>query len=747
MEPLKIYKTATAIYFSCNHDGVLPNGISLKYHMRTFYEYKYDKLLDKFVPAYKYFYYDRGNKLLYIPVAFLPDLLNWIGNNPYEIIEIPPIPGFAAEFKLAEGIYIRDYQQDLINFLSNPESRFKALDARTGCGKALTHNSRIKIPGGWTTMGEITVGDTVITPDGTTAKVVEKHYQGIKKIWRVVFEDGRYVNCDREHLWAVYITDTTYNFTYEKYNDRIVVETWYLYELLRNGYSVYIDTVQGELESVEPHKPFTTPPYVFGTFIAEESDIDIDEFSLYLYGSYTQRIDILKGIFRIPHSEPLPNTIPFSLNNEKIESLVIELIWSIGGKLNTIVHNNDVKIHIATFPTQSTRVKLKMTQVIIIDILEPCSCIKIDHPNHLFITDNYIITHNTFCAITSASKIGLNTLILTSGLIKQWWKELLAKSTLTKQDIWVIQGADSLKKLLSTEGKYIPKVIIASTRTWFMYATRQKEPYTEFIKYEDFLKLYGIGTKIIDEAHMNFHANLTIDLLTNVQHHIYLSATYERNNKDGARIFNKIFHNDVKYGSHLAKKYTKAYVIGYKLGRELPLKAYTTKEGYNHALFEIAIGRDKNLRYTFLNQTVDRAINEFFIPYRKPGQRCLFICMTTGTMKSIVRHINYKYPQFKVCDFSGDDPDDKITPDIDIIVSTIKKSGTGRDIKNLKICVNLVSYKSPPLIKQVFGRLRELPNEETIFLDFYCREIEHHRNHVEVRHSRYLDIATKVEIW
>ncbi len=741
MEPLKIYKTATAVYFKCSEDGILPNGVSLRYHMRTFYEFKFDRIMNKFVPAYKYVHYDKINKLLYLPVAFLPDLLTWIGTNPYEIIEVPPIVGQPTKFGLADGMTIRDHQTDLVDFLANPAANFKALDASTGCGKALTHNSLIKIPGGWTTMGDIQVGTIVTTPDGNTAEVIGKYYQGAKQPWVVRFEDGRYVECDREHLWSVYIHHKMQS------HERLVLETWQLHELLNTGDLIYIDTVRGESKLAGPDKPFNILPYAFGRTVMEDPYADYTEIAQYLDGSYAQRIDLLKGIFNVPYDKPLPRSVFFPVGNQVLNLFIIELIWSIGGKFDNILNTNTSNLHVAILPQPDERMLVQMTSITIIDRVEPCSCIEVNHPDHLYITNSYIVTHNTFCAITSAGKIGMNTLILTSGLINQWWKELLSKSTLTKQDLWVIQGADSLKKLLDTEGKYKPKVIVASTRTWFMYVTRQKEPYTEFMKYDDFLKMYGIGIKIVDEAHMNFHANLTIDLLTNVQHHLYLSATYERNNKDGARIFNRIFPKEVKYGDHLAKKYTRAYVIGYKLGRELPTKSYVTKEGYNHALFEIAIGRDKNLRYEFYRQTIDRTINEFYLPNRKPGQKCLFICITTGTMKSIARHLGYKFPQLKICEFSADDPDEKITPDIDIIVSTIKKSGTGRDIKNLKVCANLVSYKSQPLIKQVFGRLREIPNEETIFLDFYCKEIEHHRNHVEVRHRRYIDLATQVEIW
>ena len=170
-----------------------------------------------------------------------------------------------------------------------------------------------------------------------------------------------------------------------------------------------------------------------------------------------------------------------------------------------------------------------------------------------------------------------------------------------------------------------------------------------------------------------------------------------------------------------------------------------TKDGYNHALYELHIYRDKPLRDTFLEAVVDRTMREFFLPNRNPGQRCLYLCITTRMLFCLERYFKYRYPNLKVCLFFGDDPDDKITPDVDIILSTIKKSGTGRDISKLKVAVNTVSFKSSPLIKQVFGRLREIPGEETIFVDYYCRELEHHVMHARVRKEKYLSIATRVD--
>lgn len=755
---LKIYKTATAIRVGCSEDGLLSNGVPIGNRMRTFYEYKFDNRTNKFVVAYKYLHYDRLHRELYLPVSFLSDFISWIGSYPYEIVEVPPVESVNTDFALADGVSLRDYQEPLVSFLADKTKRYKALSAFAGSGKMNPHSTKIRVPNGWTTMGDIKVGDSVVTPSGEVATVSGKFPQGKQKIWTVYFEDGRTSDCGAEHLWNIYYSDLDIN-------DRVTLSTSAVQMTMLMGRECYIDMVREESLEASPHIKLSVHPYVAGVEISRHGE-HIPE--IYHQASWKQRLDLLRGLLDNGGSvNTVDSSISYTTTNETLMTGVRRLVWSLGGK--AFLHQEDdtytITIHLRN-PTDAMRSSSEQQQLSdmdtlthtddfmlrIVDIVcnddrqEECSCIMVDHPDHLYIVDDYIVTHNTVCSVATASRIGKPTLIITSGLLSQWWKEILSKSTLKKHEIWFIQGADSLKKLFEAKEEYKPKMIIASTRTFFMYVTRQKLPYIEFPTVDEFVKRFGIGVKIVDEAHMNFHANLTIDLLTNIEHNLYLSATFERSNKDGARIFNKVFPAEVKFGEHLQTKHARACMIGYTLGREIPDRAYLTKEGYNQALYEIHIGRDKNLRYEYYRKVLNTTIEQYYLPNRKPGQKCMFICMTTGTMKGIATHIRYKYPHLNTITFSGDDDDDLITPDVDVVVSTIKKSGTGRDIRGLKVCANLMSFKSSPLSKQVFGRLRPIPDEVPIFLDFYNANIPRHVEHAEVRRQIYMKLATRIDV-
>jgi len=76
-----------------------------------------------------------------------------------------------------------------------------------GYGKAQTLDSKILTPTGWKLMGDIKVGDEVISVDGKPTKVSGIYPQGEKDIYKVTFDDGGSTDCCDEHLWSV--NDTT----------------------------------------------------------------------------------------------------------------------------------------------------------------------------------------------------------------------------------------------------------------------------------------------------------------------------------------------------------------------------------------------------------------------------------------------------------------------------------------------------------------------------------------------------------
>lgn len=71
-------------------------------------------------------------------------------------------------------------------------------------GKALDTATPILTTAGWSTMGEVRVGDEVFHPDGHPTAVTEAHpVRHDRPCYRVTTTDGRSVVVDGEHLWTV----------------------------------------------------------------------------------------------------------------------------------------------------------------------------------------------------------------------------------------------------------------------------------------------------------------------------------------------------------------------------------------------------------------------------------------------------------------------------------------------------------------------------------------------------------------
>ena len=73
----------------------------------------------------------------------------------------------------------------------------------TGSGKATCVNSRVPTPSGWTTMGELTVGDLVLGRNGKPTRVTYLSPVENKNFYIVKLSDGQEIIADYDHQWVV----------------------------------------------------------------------------------------------------------------------------------------------------------------------------------------------------------------------------------------------------------------------------------------------------------------------------------------------------------------------------------------------------------------------------------------------------------------------------------------------------------------------------------------------------------------
>ena len=78
------------------------------------------------------------------------------------------------------------------------------LAARPAMGKALALDTPLATPDGWTTMGEVAVGDLVMGADGRPTRVVAATEVMVDRpCYDVEFSDGSVLVADAEHQWQV----------------------------------------------------------------------------------------------------------------------------------------------------------------------------------------------------------------------------------------------------------------------------------------------------------------------------------------------------------------------------------------------------------------------------------------------------------------------------------------------------------------------------------------------------------------
>lgn len=310
----------------------------------------------------------------------------------------------------------------------------------TGTGKAQPLYSKIRVPNGWKKMGNIKVGDEVLTPQNTVTKVTGVFPQGVREVYRISFEDGRSVECCGKHLWKVHIHKGLESFG----DEWQVLSTESLIEENLDK-DIYIPLCSAIENEVEEHLPLV--PYQLGVSLVKGyawgdqlqilgfDDIELKEkfiYDEYKNGSIETRLNVLRGILDTAGTVCSRTcSVYFSSVSERLAQDVCDVIYSLGGRAKILkkksVHMEDgeyvegslsykVNIdyrNIGDLFSPSKRSELSLssyqrqfqipeTQCMLLKISnieyigdEECQCIMVEDQNHLYLTDNYIVTHNT----------------------------------------------------------------------------------------------------------------------------------------------------------------------------------------------------------------------------------------------------------------------------------------------------------------------------------------------------------------
>ena len=115
------------------------------------------------------------------------------------------IDAIASQGGMARGVPTGFTELDEVTNGLHP-GQMIVIAARPGMGKALKTDTPLPTPTGWTTMGEVRVGDHLIGADGKPTRVVAAtEVMDGRPCYEVEFSDGSVIVADAEHQW---LTDT-----------------------------------------------------------------------------------------------------------------------------------------------------------------------------------------------------------------------------------------------------------------------------------------------------------------------------------------------------------------------------------------------------------------------------------------------------------------------------------------------------------------------------------------------------------
>lgn len=95
------------------------------------------------------------------------------------------------------------YPKHMEFFAKGAQYRERCFMAANRIGKALKHGTRVMVPGGWTAIEDLQVGDLVIGGDGLPTHVVGVYPQGEVDLFAVTFDGRHTVETCAEHRWLI----------------------------------------------------------------------------------------------------------------------------------------------------------------------------------------------------------------------------------------------------------------------------------------------------------------------------------------------------------------------------------------------------------------------------------------------------------------------------------------------------------------------------------------------------------------
>lgn len=592
----------------------------------------------------------------------------------------------------------------------------------TGYGKSQPLYCKIKTPTGWTTMGEIHVGDVVTNPVTNRDQLVTGVYpQGLLKNYLITFEDGRQTECGPDHLWEVY----------NKHYEYLIIMT-----------AEELTHLQSEITDLSVR--MLTSPISYNN--CKLYDYSVGEIS----PNYRLRKDVLDrpnwldfNLFRwlvtCITKDPTVlrhNIISIRPPNLELAKELVTLIRTLGGKAELIRTGEDylARFDLTNIYSGGEQLSFKSIES---NGSQVQQCISVDGHEHLYITDEGIVTHNTFCGFYTAAQIGTRTaIVMASRHINTWINDSKWIYEKHSDNINIIKGGSGIRKVIgqAKDGKLHASILIFSIDIIRNYLSEYDRNGTSTYGCDpiDFYETIGVGLRIVDEAHENLHFQFRHDIGTNCNKVIYLSATIESNDAFTNQMYDVIFPRRLRFSKFQNNKFADVFALGYGLRNPDEVRCLGPTKQYNHTVYEDWILKDHRRLANYLVMVTYVVSKGFIDRYVNGGKMVIFVA-GIRMAKTISDHLKRKFPDKSHSPYTSEH-DVEVLHTHDIIVTTPGSCSTGKDIKKLMTVLLTVSVGSRERNLQSLGRLRDLekqlPGVDPIFYYLVCRDMENHiKNH------------------
>ncbi|AXH70826.1 helicase [Vibrio phage BONAISHI] len=318
-------------------------------------------------------------------------------------------------------------------------------------------------------------------------------------------------------------------------------------------------------------------------------------------------------------------------------------------------------------------------------------------------------------------------------------------------DVMVIKGSASLKGAvkLARDGMLYSKVLLFSAETIrnFIKEYEDIEPSTYDFTPHELWELLGVGRIFRDESHEAIESSVKQVIYSNVPNITYLSATLVSDNSYINKIYDYIFGKKKERWKSDNNKHIAVRPLFHMMNRYLLKKGFRYKgpRGYSHVLYEKHILKRKRVLKQYLD-FIEKSLHASYFKRYEPGMKAIVLCSSIPMCETIKKFFSEKYPSFTFGGFYDGAKKEELY-ERDVVISTPKGAGTGKDIPGLGALIQTIAVNSVQLNLQIMGRLRPVellgvkrPDIEPLYIYFVNNDIPQHRAY---HNKRLQDVADK----